>query len=432
MRQFGLARLRLWWERAFWVIPVLGVALGIALHDVVSALDEYIAASVRVPSMVSASSASQLLAAIGSGMVTFVGFVFSFVVLILQFGSSQYSPRTVSYFLQAKSTRNILAIFLATIAFTFVSLLDVGSLGRADFTPSVTVAMAVVLLFVSLGAFIALLHSVGGRVRVDAVLTAMGRRACRQLPKRLPAPAGADLAVDEPDAPAGGGRLVRAHRSGQTVAIDPHHLVRIAQRHGLRVVLLIQVGDSVTVGSPLMRVEAGDKEVGAGVLRGLARAVVVDQERSLRYDPFYSLRLLVDIAIRALSPGINDPTTAVRALDEIEGVLRVAAPLALGTRRLRAGGAEVVVRSPGWGDVVALGLVEIMLCGSGQPQVTRRLTALIDDLVADLPEDRDAPLVELRRELEIRVAGQDFSPRLAAIAQRGDRQGLGGTLGGAR
>jgi uncharacterized membrane protein len=82
--------------------------------------------------------------------------VFSFVVLILQFGSSQYSPRTVSYFLRAKSTRHILAIFLATI--TFLGLLDVSSGGRADFTPDLTVVVAVGLLFASLVAFIVLLH----------------------------------------------------------------------------------------------------------------------------------------------------------------------------------------------------------------------------------------------------------------------------------
>jgi uncharacterized membrane protein len=434
MRRFGMTRFRLWWERAFWVVPVVGVLIGIVVQESISELDEELASlSIAVPQVFSTSSALALLGAIGGGMITFTGFVFSFVVLILQFGSSQYSPRTVSYFLRARSTRIILAIFLATITVTFLSMLDVGSLGRSDFAPSLALTTSVALLFVSLGAFIALLHSVGSRVRVDAVLSAMGRQARRQLPKQLwvsPRVEAVETVIGFPDCDQCS--VLRSNVAGQTVAIDAQHLLRVAARHDLRVELQIQVGDSVTIGSPLMRVSAAGAPLSLAVGRALARAVVVDKERSLRYDPFYSLRLLVDVGVRALSPGINDPTTAVRALDEIEGVLRVAAELPLGVRRLRAGKAEVVVRAPGWPDIVALGLLEIMVCGSGQPQVTRRLVALIDDLVADLPEAGHAPLLDLRADLVARVRSEDYSPRLAAIAQRGDRQGLGGTLGAVR
>lgn len=432
MHRFSLARPRLWLERAFWIVPTLGVVLGMLVHSMLSDIDEELATlEAEFPTLISTSSALQLLAAIGGGMITFTGFVFSFVVLILQFGSSQYSPRTVSYFLRARSTRIILAIFLATITLTFMGLLDIGSYGRSDFTPSLTVAASVGMLFVSLGAFIALLHSVGSRVRVDAVLSAMGRQARRQLPTRLRAPRGAEVAQVGADEDGDlEGFVVRSSRPGQTVAIDPVFLLGLARRYRLKVRMLIQVGDAVTAGSPMMRVTTdGEKPVSRFVARELARAVVVDKERSLRYDPLYSLRILADVGIRALSPGINDPTTAVRSLDEIEGVLRVAADQMLGTRQLNAGEAEVVVRAPGWADVVALGLLEIMVCGSGQPQVTRRLMALIDDLVADLPDGRHAPLLDLRADLMSRIQSEGYSPWLETIAQRGDRQGLGGTLG---
>lgn len=418
-------RLRLWWERAFWVVPLGGVIVGTILSVVVSEIDDQVAGDVGVLQVIAAAQASQLLSAIGGGMITFTGFVFSFVVLILQFGSSQYSPRTVSYFLRAKSTRYILAIFLATITFTFLGLLDVSSGGRPDFAPNLTVLVAVGLLFASLVAFIVLLHSVGSRVRVDAVLSALGGRARRLFARRLAAPAGVELQAQ--DSTPADAQLVRSNRAGQTVAIDARAVLAIARRHHLLVALLIQVGDAVTVGTPVVRVSA-ETPVPPRVLQALGWTVVVDRERSLRHDPFYSLRLLVDVAVRALSPGVNDPTTAVRALDEIEGVLRVIGGLGLGTRRIADDGSEVVLRAPTWADVVDLALLEVVLCGFNQPQVSRRITALVADLVHDLPDERDAALLAIQRQLVALVESAWASPDLVRTALSPDRQGLGGTV----
>lgn len=430
MGAFSSVRLRLWWERAFWVVPLVGVIAGAILNAVVATIDDLVAeATGGSLHVIAASQASQLMSAIGGGMITFTGFVFSFVVLILQFGSSQYSPRTVSYFLRAKSTRRILAVFLATITFTFLGLLDISSGGREDFTPELTVLVSVGLLFASLVAFIVLLHSVGSRVRVDAVLSALGARARQLFPQRL-GPVGIAGPPAEPEEAVAGGVLVRSRRAGQTVAIDAGAIWNIAWRHGLKIALLIQVGDAVTVGTPLIRLSSLERPVAAGALRELGWAVVVDQERSLRHDPFYSLRLLVDIAVRALSPGVNDPTTAVRALDEIEGVLRVIGGLELGNRRLAADGAELLLRAPSWVDVVDLALLEVVLFGHNQPQVTRRVTALVADLVHDLPDERDAALLAMQRQMVALVEETWASPELIRTALNPDRQGLGGTVSG--
>lgn len=426
MAVISRTRVRLWWERAFWVIPTVGVLAGIVLSEFVSQVDDELMRGGYVPQLVSASSTAQLLSAIGGGMITFTGFVFSFVVLLLQFGSSQYSPRTVSYFLRARATRVILAIFLGTVTFTFVSLLDVGSLGRPDYAPAVTVILAVMLLFTSLAAFIWLLHSVGSRMRVDAVLSDLGRRARGQLAVLV----GSRASVSAADGEAPGGALiVRSAGSGQVIAVDQNGLLRLAARRGLRIWVARQVGDAITPGAPLLRVIAPKGvELSSALQARLRRAVVIDSERSLRYDPFYALRLLVDIAIKALSPGINDPTTAVRALDEIEGVLRVAAGLPLGARQAVRGEGRVVVPAPSWADVVALGVLEIMVFGAGQPQITRRVTALIDDLVADVPDELHPPLEQMRAELVSLLGAKSFDPQLRRIAIAPDRQGLGGRL----
>ena len=112
-------RIRLWWERASWVLPLLGLVAGSLLVQLVEFVDEVTYIAVGPQAAVSPEAATAVLAAIGGGMITVSGFVFSFAILIVQFGSSAYSPRMVSYFLRRRVTQWILALFLATIAYCF-------------------------------------------------------------------------------------------------------------------------------------------------------------------------------------------------------------------------------------------------------------------------------------------------------------------------
>ena len=116
MSALSRVKLRLWWERAAWVIPLFGVLCALFLYQGASLLDEEVYARETAPQF-SNSAAITILAAIGGGMITFTGFVFSFVVLLLQFGSSAYSPRSVAYFLRARAVQWILALFLAMMAY---------------------------------------------------------------------------------------------------------------------------------------------------------------------------------------------------------------------------------------------------------------------------------------------------------------------------
>lgn len=415
-------RLRLWWQQAFWVVPLFGVIVAWLLNELSVLLDEGLYGGDTGFATISATAATTLLAAVAGGMVTFTGFVFSVVLLVLQFGSTEYSPRTVSYFLRSRRIQWVLAIFLATIVFSTLSLLKVGSLGREDFVPIASVSIAVALLFVSLAAFLLLLHTVGGRIRVDTVLDDIGAKARAQMRGRaiMRARRGAESLASIP-APVEGSALARyTGRPGQIVAIDVRALRRLARRHGCSVTLLVRTGDGVSVGSHLAMVSGG-----AVTDKQLSRCMLTSSERSLSYDPLYALRIIADVALRALSPGINDPTTAVRALDEVEGVLRAAAPLPLGPVRLTRGEGSVVLRSPTWSDIVDLALLEMVDAGITQLQVTRRVTALLNDLLADLPEHRHAALNRYKRRLAEGI--QTLSPEYQSIAHTGDRQGIGGS-----
>jgi uncharacterized membrane protein len=420
-------RIRLWWERASWVLPLLGLVAGSLLLGLVGSVDEALASMPGLDNSMSPEAATAVLAAIGGGMITFSGFVFSFAILIVQFGSSAYSPRMVSYFLRRRVTQWILALFLATIAYCFQGLVTIGSEGRAEFVPTITVSVALLLLVFSLVGFIVLMHAAGSQIRVDFVLASIGRLSRAQLARRLQRQGPTLGVLPDPDGTPDARDLASvAYRgeNGQIVAIDTRRLARIAHRRAITLVLEPRVGDAITGGTPIARTDAPDAP---GLARKISRCLVVDDERSLIHDPLYALRLLVDIAIRALSPAVNDPTTAVRALDEIEGVLRSAADRRLGSLRLDLEPGHLEVSTATWDEVVDLALLEIAECGGGQVQITRRLVALLDDLIPDVPQDRRAALQRHRESLEIAVARRELSGRAAAVALRGDRQGLGGS-----
>jgi uncharacterized membrane protein len=187
------------------------------------------------------------------------------------------------------------------------------------------------------------------------------------------------------------------------------------------------VGDFVAPGDPLVRV-VGGKAVDKAAVRG---CVAVGAERTLEQDPRFVFRILVDVATRALSPAVNDPTTAVLALDQIASLL-----LLVGRRRLdegvvrdAAGAVRVVYGTPDWPDYVTLAVSEVRHYGAGSIQVDRRLRALLEHLLRELPDARHAPLREelvlLGRAVE-RGFQDETDRRRAAV---GDQQGVGGSEG---
>jgi uncharacterized membrane protein len=207
-------------------------------------------------------------------------------------------------------------------------------------------------------------------------------------------------------------------------AIDVAALVELAGAHSCVIEMVPAVGDTVVASTPLARVLGARAPVDEGKLR---KGIELGPERTFEQDPKYAIRLLVDIAIKALSPAINDPTTAVQALDQIEDLL-----LRLGQRQLEigayrdsAGELRLVVPFPTWDDVVRLALDEICACGATSVQVMRRMNALVADLSLAVPEERRPTLEYWDRRLKASIARSfaDGEERLEASAQ--DRQGLG-------
>lgn len=400
------------------VLPCLYVVGAVVLGIVAPEIDTR-----RQGGTANVDTARDVLTAVATGMIAFTGFVVSGVLLVVQFAAGQYSPRLVLWFRRDALTKHAIGTFLAAFVFSLVALRLLDE-PRSDVSPDVTVGVALALLVGSSVLFLALLQRVTDRLRPRTLFGAVARegiRGAREVyPRRLgeqPAPPRREWASAEPE------RVVHAGRPGVLTSFDRDALVAAARDAGAVVELVAAVGEFVGPREELLRVHGGlvDREQ-------LARHVVVADERTIEQDPAFAIRMVVDTAIRALSPAVNDPTTAVHALD----VLEVLA-LELAGRDLDAslacddeGDLRLVWRTPSWEDLLDLAFDEIRAYGAKSVQVCRRLRAVLEDLRAATPEPRhaavDAQLARLRA--SVFTAFPEGSPE-RELAQMADRTGLG-------
>ncbi len=221
---------------------------------------------------------------------------------------------------------------------------------------------------------------------------------------------------------------VTSSHQGAVLAFDIEGLVSMARRNDCVIELIPQVGEFVAIGEPLFRIFQGGRGVD---VRGLRNSIAVGQERTVEQDPALAFRIMVDIASKGLSPAINDPTTAVLAIDQIHQLLRNVGGRDLDDERVRdaSGRVRLVYRTPAWEDFVRLAVTEIRHFGGESIQIARRLRAMLEDLIHTLPGERTALL---RQELELlhRSAARFFpEPEDQMLAGISDAQGVGSHCG---
>jgi uncharacterized membrane protein len=286
----------------------------------------------------------------------------------------------------------------------------------------------VVLNLVCIVVFFHFVQRLSGGLRPSTMMQRVADRGREVIAEVYPTAFDAAVPEQSPRAgfPAAPVRVVAfGGRPGAVMAFGVPGLVRLAREADAIVELVPQVGDSVARGDPLVRVFGG-RPVPDAALHG---CVAVGAERTLEQDPRFAFRILVDIANKALSPAVNDPTTAVLAVDQIDHLL-----LCLGRRRLDEGVARdvdgklrVVYGTPDWPDFVMLAVSEIRHYGAGSIQVNRRLRAMLEHLIRELPAARRPPLDE---ELALLGSAVERGFRDEADRKRArvaDHQGVGGS-----
>jgi uncharacterized membrane protein len=216
--------------------------------------------------------------------------------------------------------------------------------------------------------------------------------------------------------------------SAIVLAVNLKRLMAEAEKSDGIIEFVPQVGDFVAVDEPLFNLYGGARSIDQDTLRG---SVASGSERTLDQDPTFAFRIGVDIALKALSPAINDPTTAVLAIDQLHRLLRAVGRRHLRTDEIRSasGRLRLIFRTPNWEDFVHLAFSEIRACGSNNLQIVRRLRAMIENLVQTLPAYRHAALLRELSLLDREIERNFIYPEDLALARVADAQGLGGHSG---
>ncbi|WP_203183616.1 DUF2254 domain-containing protein [Streptomyces pratensis] len=425
----ALASLRERLRDTFWFAPVTGLVCAVVLWWVLSDLDTGIVTHLKEEGayeelgdlLAFAVDARTIVTTVSAAMMTFIGVVFSISLVAVQMASGQLTPRVVRIFVRSGISKLTLTVFLATFAFSLLVLTSYEGGPEPDprrvtSAPLLQSLLTLGLVGLSLLLFVAYVSSTLRLMQVGPVLDHITRESLRALARQ---PAGT---AEEPPPGPGTAHLVHRGRAGVLREVAVARLVRAARRDGVVLRLVPRIGDFVVPGTPVLAVHGG----AALSPYALRRAVSVGVERALHQDPSFGLRQLSDIALRALSPSVHDPTTAVQCLDRIVQFLAVAVhlPLAPLHHRDRRGDVRLVQEVPGWTDLVDLAFEEIRWCAAESPQVTRRLLAGLDDLLLLAAEERREPLLRHRALLVAAVERTVHEAAGRAFALRPDRQGI--------
>jgi uncharacterized membrane protein len=329
------------------------------------------------------NAAVAILSTAAASMVSLTALVLTITGVVVQLAMGQFSPRSVRPFLQDRPSQFAIGMFVGTFADSMLALREVRSFGNTGYVPSVTIAVSLGLIVISVVVLVAYVHHIGNSLKVDSIIRAVGEETRDAFSNLYPKAVGSVQASPTD--------RITAHRAGFLIDVDEGALVRIASDANCRLELLHPMGTFVARGAPLVgavgRPDGLDR-------RGILSSIAIGQERTMDRDGAFGLQTLVDIAQRSLTDSFNDPTTATQAIDRIHDCLRL-----LVTRDLESGRFEddegtlrLVVPMLEWEDYVRIAIDPLIRAGSASRQVLGRLQDALEDLRTISPVSRRASL----------------------------------------
>jgi len=408
---------RLWHALRFgvWPIPLLCVLGGIGLSFGTTAIDRYFDYGLIPQSFTGNPAVAQtVLSAIATSMVTLTSIVLTVTLVAVQLAMGQFSPRIVRALQSDRRTQLAVGLFVATFAYSILTLRAVDPQGSS--VPGLAVVVAYVLMLASIIGLILYVHHASRTLRVAGLIDLVGDELRKQLNDFYP-----------PDEAASGrrdSRVIVSPEPGVIVRVDHEGLVAAARSAGCVLEMVPMMGDFVPVGAPLFRVHGGPAGLRS---EKIVRLVELGPERTHTTDPAYGFRKLVDIAERSISQPFDDPTTAVQAIHRLHDCLRQLAPRPFpsGQHHDAEGRLRLVTRTIGWDGYVRLAFDEIRLAGACTLQVARRLRAALEDLKTVAPPERQPALDRQLGLLEAAVRREFDDEEDIDAALTPDQQGIG-------
>jgi len=382
----GRGVLREYVRGSLWVLPTLSVLAALAAGSLLSE----ISVGPRSPLAFQGTpdDARTLLIGIAGTMVTVIALLLGLTVVALQLSSTQYSPRLLRNFLRDRPNQIVLSVFVATFAYSAAGLYTVGVSGgsRTATFPRLAVSGALVLLFVSLGLLVYFADHLVHSLQVDAIMRVVERGTLAVIQDGL-----FGGSQDAPDVPQWA-VPVASQRSGYVQSVHPSRLLAGAAGHGVCLRLRPRVGEHVVAGTTLAWIwgaspddPAPDPQTFVPVLRDGVR---IGFERTLEQDAALGIRQLVDVACKALSPAVNDPYTAVQAVDHLSVIFCALAHRPLGNHVARDGrGAAVVIPGRRFPDYLATMTGLIRRYGAAEPTIAHALLRLLGSCAAVTGDD---------------------------------------------
>lgn len=401
-----------------WPIPTAGVIVALALGLVVPSIDAVVDGALPgwLDSLVfsgDAGAARTVLDAVSSSLITVTSLTFSLTVVTLQLASSQFSPRLLRTFTRDLFVQVTLAIFLATFTYSLTVLRSVRSSeeSSAPFVPRIAVTVSFLLALVSVVGLVFFLAHLTRQIRVETMLANVHTDAARTAKSSLEPP---DQPHRDTLVPPSNTVRLFARNSGFLTRVDGSDIVDAARSQDVIIRVDCPPGSFLVAGTPVATVwHADGRPLGAEARSALESEVTdalhVGVERTGDQDVGYGLRQLVDVANKALSPGINDPTTAVHAHGHVSALLSELARYRLGpvTHTDDQGTVRAEFARPTFADYLDIAFTQPRHYGTSDPFVADRLLLTLRDLAWTAPEHGAAIMSQLHR-LTASLAGQDF------------------------
>jgi uncharacterized membrane protein len=317
---------------SFWFIPGLMAFWAIGLSFIMVAIDKRVEIYLsRVLGFLYAGGpegARSILSTIAGSMITVAGVVFSITIVALTLTSSQFGPRLLRNFMKDTVNQVVLGTFIATFIYCLLVLPSVETAGKIVFIPGLSVILAVVLALTNLGVLIYFIHHISTSIQADFVISAVYRELLEDIQRLFP-----EEAAYEPEERSNDrvephpletgyslSHYIAASQGGYLQDIDKDGLLEIARQNDLLIRLRYRPGEFIALGTTLVAVQCGNRP-DDGLLEQISNSFILGPQGRPEQDAEFTVHQLVEIAVRALSPGINDPFTANSCIDRLGSAL---------------------------------------------------------------------------------------------------------------
>jgi uncharacterized membrane protein len=374
---------------SFWFVPSLIVAfstvLAVALIEVDSSgRRDWMADWPRLFGA-GASGARGMLATIAGSMMTVVGVTFSMTLVTLSLASSQYTSRILRNFMSDHVTQVVLGIFAGIFTYSLIVLRTIRGGDEGGFVPSLSVAFSVVLAIGGIGTLIFFIHHIASSIQASSIVASVAKETLEAVDRLFPEELGREPMDDEADPsplPVRNWQAVMARRNGYLQAVDSATLLRLAREHKTIVRMDRGIGEFVVQNTPLASL-ALENPPDQESIAALRAAYDIDRYRTVHQDCAFGIRQLVDIALRALSPGINDTTTAVMCVDYLTAILaRLASRKIPCSRRYEDGELRVISIGQTFASLVAESFDQIRGSAEGNVAIMFRILGALQTLAS--------------------------------------------------